>query len=234
MVVTRHGSQSLVPSSAPTVPKPSPKPTTKKTKGKAYESRSFLTFPRYLAVQINRYYLSDKWVPEKHEVEIPIPEKIDIGFMKGKGFQENEKKLPKAGAKKSKEADPGIVATLMSLGFSENASKKAALQHSNPDMAAAWLFEHSQDEGINDPIKEDKEEGEAGGFKADPEMVQMLSLSLGFTPEQVTVALTHTKGDGQRAADWLFSHENLDDAICYVPFSFRLLSIVVHNGTKHI
>ena len=50
--------------------------------------------------------------------------------------------------------DEAIVMQLISMGFSENASMRAALaiDNSSPDEAAEWVFAHIEDPDINDPL----------------------------------------------------------------------------------
>ena len=50
--------------------------------------------------------------------------------------------------------DAAIVQQLVSMGFSENGSKRAALavNNSSPDEAAEWVFAHMEDADFNDPL----------------------------------------------------------------------------------
>ena len=77
------------------------------------------------------------------------------------------------------------------------------------DMAAGWLMEHMADPDINDPIESSDGGGggDDGGFKADPNMVNELTMITGMSKEYVEVALMQTQGDQARAAEWLFSRE---------------------------
>jgi len=140
---------------------------------------------------------------------------------RGKGLQENEEELPSGGGAVAKEEavmvpDAQIVSTLVMLGLAgtENAAKRAALavQNANADQAASWLMEHMGDADINDPIEDKSKKGgdDDGGFKVDSNAVAELSMISGFSAEYAKVALTHTKGDQARAADWLFSRENIE------------------------
>ena len=117
-------------------------------RGNAIKSNRLQTFPKYLFVELSRYYVNDKWVPEKHDVEIPVPEQINIQNLRGKGKQENEEEMPKSNANSNNNSNANIqqiepsvdiVSTLMGMGmgFSENACKKAAIavQNANSEIA---------------------------------------------------------------------------------------------------
>lgn len=70
-----------------------------------------------------------------------------------------------------------------------------------------------EDPDFNDPVPEPGSQQAQQASNVDPEAVTMLS-SMGFSEAQVTAVLEHTKGDAERAADWLFSHSvDLDAAI---------------------
>ena len=69
-----------------------------------------------------------------------IPELIDLSVLKGNGLQESEEQLPEdspegpgsaASSTDPVVADATIVAQIVSMGFSENAAKRAALATQN-------------------------------------------------------------------------------------------------------
>eukprot|EP00484_Ammonia_sp_Unknown_P024099 CAMPEP_0197042240 /NCGR_PEP_ID=MMETSP1384-20130603/18630_1 /TAXON_ID=29189 /ORGANISM="Ammonia sp." /LENGTH=898 /DNA_ID=CAMNT_0042473309 /DNA_START=23 /DNA_END=2719 /DNA_ORIENTATION=- len=195
-------------------------------KGQVKKRVRLSSFPNYLAIQIQRYYINAAWVPEKHDCVIPVPEELNLEYMRGKGLQENEQELPKGGGNVNAnqaatlQPDAEIVGTLTMLGLAatENAAKRAALavQNANADMAAAWLMEHMADPDINDPIEDQSGGGggggggDGGGYKPDPNQVAELNMITNFSKEYCEVALIQSKGDQARAADWLFSRENIE------------------------
>ena len=128
-------------------------------KGLVKKSYKLKTFPEYLAVKIARYYIDKHWTAQKYEVEVPVPESIDISFMRGKGLQTNEEELQSDTPKKAKmEAKQEIVDAIVSMGFAtKNAAIRAALavQNANADMAVGWLMEHMTDPDINDTIHDE-------------------------------------------------------------------------------
>mmetsp|Transcript_25074 Transcript_25074/g.34446 ORF Transcript_25074/g.34446 Transcript_25074/m.34446 type:complete len:433 (-) Transcript_25074:169-1467(-) len=206
----------------------------------------FKTFPRYLMVKLGRYYAGPNWVQVKINAKVEVPELLDLSAFRATSAEVGEVEMPdtEENARSNQdasiqsgavpmEADPGIVEQLMSMGFSENGSKRAALAVSNADVDTAmnWVFEHMEDPGFNDPViptlpplitnsNNVSETSTARSAKQlpaiDPEVINMLS-SMGYTEEQTTAALMATDYNIERAADWLFSHlDDLDLAVAEV------------------
>ena len=182
----------------------------------ATQTTRFNNFPRYLWVQIQRYELGPDWQPIKLEVNLDIPEDLDLSEYKAKGPQEGEELVPeeeessKSVASKP-EINEGALSQLMDMGFSLNGCKRAltAVGGSDTEAAMNWIFEHNMDPDFNDPLPE------PGGASAsapssdgvDEAIVTTLVQSLGcFTTDQVRAALKEANGAADRAADWLFSH----------------------------
>lgn len=195
----------------------------------ATETTRFQNFPRYLWVQIQRYQLGPDWQPIKLEVNLDIPEEIDLSQYKAKGAQDGESLVPEEEEiNKSVISKPEIneaaLAQLMDMGFSMNGCKRALTAVGGDDSEAAmnWIFEHNMDPDFNDPLPETNDAPAAAGSSdgVDDAVVMSLVESLGcFTIDQVRSALKETNGAADRAADWLFSHmvrrwEN----ICYFVF----------------
>merc|ERR1712226_1183051 len=103
----------------------------------------------------------------------------------------------------------------MDMGFSLNGCKRALHAVGGSDIEAAmnWIFEHNNDPDFNDPLPETTTPPDTNNV--DESVVTSLVESLGcFTVDQVRAALKETKGNVERAADWLFSHmDDLDTAI---------------------
>lgn len=88
----------------------------------------FVTFPRYLLITINRYYMSDTWEPKKLEVEVPAPLTLDLeAYRSPGGIQPGEVALPDdaAEAAPAPAIDHEVVTQLMGMGFSENGCMRA-------------------------------------------------------------------------------------------------------------
>ena len=186
----------------------------------AIQSTRLTNFPRYLLVQIQRYTLGTDWMPQKLEVNLDIPEEVDLTPLKATGPQEGEDLVPEEEEETATTtadliAPPAIdedaLARLMDMGFSFHGCSRALTAVGGSDIEAAmnWVFEHSTDPDFNDPIPE-----VAVGFTTtgddsgvDEGVVMSLVENLGcFTMDQVRAALKETSGAADRAADWLFSH----------------------------
>jgi ubiquitin carboxyl-terminal hydrolase 5/13 len=180
---------------------------------RAVQTSHFKSFPDTLVVHMSRF-VSPGWVPVKLNVEINLPERIDLESLRGRGLQPSETAMPQSGgsavAPPKKVANPEQVAGLVMMGFSTNASTRAvlAVNNSGAEAASNWLFAHMEDPDINDPVV-DTPATAAGATPAavahDPMVVAQLA-SMGFDDARVNYALTETKGDMERALDWLFSH----------------------------
>ena len=199
------------------------------------------TFPRYLVLCLARYYTTSNWEAKKMAVQVPMPEKLDLTAMRAKGPQDGEALLPEeedqpagggaaaggggGGGGGALEPDEMIVAQLLSMGFSENGCKRAAVATKNAgaEAAAEWVFAHMGDDDFNDPLPPPGAAAGGGGggggggdAAADPDSVMMLC-GMGFTEDQAKAALKSTQGNLERAADWLFSHsDDLDGAVAQV------------------
>lgn len=194
----------------------------------------FQNFPRYLLIQIQRYQLGPDWQPIKLEVNLDIPEDIDLTSYKAAGPQNGECLVPDeeeggaigatGSAAPKIEISEGALSQLMDMGFGMNGCKRALTTVGGSDTEAAmnWIFEHNMDPDFNDPIPESSADaapapssGSSDGNDVDDTVVMSLVENLGmFTIDQVRAALKETSGAADRAADWLFSHmDDLDSAI---------------------
>jgi ubiquitin carboxyl-terminal hydrolase 5/13 len=185
----------------------------------------FATMPRYLMVQVQRYYLDEKWCPNKLDCRVPMPEEFNMEHLRAQGLQPGEQEMPPdegsasapAAAASGPKYDEMVVAQLTSMGVTENGAKRAsiAVGSAGADTAAAWYFEHMEDADINDPIPEEGAApmGGGGGGERDEEAISMLTC-MGFSDAHAAAALKHSGNSAERAADWLFSHsDDLDGAV---------------------
>jgi len=198
----------------------------------ATKTVTFSTFPKYLMVKLGRYYVDNNWTLKKIDNPVSVPEQLDLTSLlrpaatqrTAEGLQPGEVAMPQdnasssAGAQTHAELQPSdeIVAQLVSMGFSENGSKRAALatQNTNADMAMAWVFEHMEDPDFNDPPVTSGTTGEDKGTDSFNEGDVATLSSFGYTTKQAQGALKATDHNMERAADWLFSHpDDLDFAV---------------------
>ena len=190
-----------------------------KQRGTAVRRARMATFPPYLAVKISRYYVdTTTWEPKKLDVDIQVPETLDLASLKAPARDPNEGLLPddddQTPAAKSDAVvpDESIVAQLVAIGFAENGCKRAcvATQNAGAEAAMEWVLQHSGDPDFADPLPDTSSTAPP---TVDPGAVAELA-SLGFTNDQATAALTACDGSKERAADWIFSHIDDLDAAC--------------------
>eukprot|EP00039_Didymoeca_costata_P011499 m.161936 g.161936 ORF g.161936 m.161936 type:complete len:804 (+) comp15194_c0_seq3:191-2602(+) len=172
----------------------------------------FNSFPQYLVLRMDRYYLTKNWEPMKMEVEVELPEELNLEEYRATGKQEDEELLPEESASngnKAPEIDMNLVKQLMDMGFSENGCKRAvaAVKGSSIEAASEWIFSHMEDADFNSPLEEEK----PAATGPSEESIVLLT-SLGFTAEQARAALIATDNNSERAADWLFSHVDTMEA----------------------
>lgn len=182
----------------------------------------FANFPRFLLVQVQRYMLGPDWTPVKLEVNLDIPQEIDLTPYKSSGPQPGEELVPTEvedraaqtnnNATTPETAAPSIneeaVAQLMDMGFSRNGCIRALVTvGGDPEAAMNWILEHSFDDNFNDPVDLGGAASATSNDGMDEGVVMSLVENLGcFTMVQVRAALKETNGAADRAADWLFSH----------------------------
>lgn len=66
------------------------------TKEKTFAKKRmrFKTFPDYLIIQLKKFDVDASWVPYKLDVEVEMPDEIDLGCLRGTGLQSGEEELP--------------------------------------------------------------------------------------------------------------------------------------------
>ncbi|XP_077509583.1 ubiquitin specific protease 5 isoform X1 [Amblyomma americanum] len=177
------------------------------------------TFPDYLMIQLKKFALGKNWIPTKLDVEMLMPQELDLTFLRGSGLQPGEELLPEPkqtneGSTQTVELDAALVSQLCDMGFPLEACKKAVYFTQNAGIEAAtnWAMEHIADPDYAAPFVQ------PGAFQADAEAVAAIE-SMGFSRDQAMKALKATDNNPERAIDWIFSRtdelqaENRDDAM---------------------
>lgn len=201
-------------------------------KGLAQKTVRFKSFPRYLLVQMRRFYVSEDWTPEKLDVVVNVPEVLSLSQYLSSGLIDGEELLPEDPSAPGSAAastgasdtvvtpDDSLVAQLVSMGFSENGCKRAAIatKNGNAEVAMEWIFSHMEDPDFNDPPVQQQQSASSGGSGASFNMEHVSILeAMGFSEDQAKCALSQTDHSPDRAAEWLFSHmDDLDAAIAKV------------------
>lgn len=158
--------------------------------------------PKYLLIQLQRYYVDEKWCPNKINCSTPMPDTLNLEVWRARGKQANEVEMPAEQAPKF-EPNELILRSLESMGFTRLGATKAckATKNAGVEQAMEYVMQHMEDPGFNDVEVEDRVEE---GAEPDAGAVEMLT-SMGFTLPQVKKALKACGNDVERSADWLFS-----------------------------
>merc|ERR1719476_564805 len=91
--------------------------------GVAEKSQRLATMPTYLLVQLRRYYVDEKWTPQKLDCLVPMPETLNLEHLRAKGKQGGETELPEEAASGAGAAPAGLqpsealVAEIVSMGI---------------------------------------------------------------------------------------------------------------------
>jgi len=186
-----------------------------KTKTVAHKTMRLKTFPDYLLIQLKKFDIGDNWVPYKLDVEVVMPDTIDLGSLHSAGgLRDGEEELPQeedtpaAEAAPAIEPSPEIVTQLSAMGFSTDACKKAAFHTSNSGVEAAmnWMMEHMDDPDLNTPFVNPSSKAKAAAaFVPDQDAMGNL-MAMSFSEAQARKALKNTQNNVERAVDWIFSH----------------------------
>lgn len=169
----------------------------------ATKSLRLSTFPHYLMIQMQRYYVDENWMPKKLEVRVDLPQNLDLSRCAASGLQDGEVELPNDSVS-TFEPNPDIVTAVVNMGFSENAGKRAAKAVNNEgvELAVNWVCSNMDDPNLNAPLEE---EG-SGNDGADPEKVGTLG-AYGIPAEQAAFVLKKTNGNLEAAVNYYFENQ---------------------------
>lgn len=182
-------------------------------KTKALKTSRLKTFPDFLMLQIKKFELGQDWVPKKLDVAIQVPEIIDLKNLRSTGLQPGEELLPDSSSSPQVAFDAeaqGMINSLMDMGFSMDACKRAVHTNRNSGLENAlnWLFEHANDPDINDPFTLDQPPSTSvstAAFVASPAGLEALKV-MGIPEAAAIKGLKETQNNVERAIDWIFSH----------------------------
>ncbi|CAD7923842.1 unnamed protein product [Amoebophrya sp. A120] len=173
------------------------------------------TMPKYLFVQVQRYYVdSATWTHKKRECTCPVPETLDLEKYRAPAKGEDGKCRP--GEKlmpDEPEPDMALVEQLSVMGFSENGCKRACLAVSNRGVeeASEWIFAHMEDPDFNDPLPAAGASAPApAADSVDMEQVQLLQAITGFAEKHCKRALKQNGNNPDVAAAWLMERSAAD------------------------
>ncbi|KAM9951132.1 hypothetical protein ACTFIT_012236 [Dictyostelium discoideum] len=191
-------------------------------------SSRMATFPEVLIIHLKKYTYNADYTPKKLNVFMDVPDIIDIDSLRGRGIKEGEVPLKEGTINTTtKVPEPSfnqeVLDTLLSMDFPLVRCKKALLATGGKDaeLAMNWIFEHTEDPDIDieqTPVNNNNNNNNSSNsndklFVFNSQDVDNI-IGMGFTDSQAKLALKNTKGNLERAADWLFSHiDNLDELV---------------------
>lgn len=183
----------------------------------AKKTTRLATMPDYIVLHLKKFTLREDWTCVKLDVAVEIPDILDLGSLRSTGLQPNEEFLPDLDkAPPQPEFDEGIIAQLADMGFPIEACKRAVFYTKNSGVEAAtqWVMEHISDSDFGDPFVPPGTD--VSTFIPNESGLEML-MNMGFSAAQATKALKETNNNVERAADWIFSHQDeinsIDDII---------------------
>ena len=117
------------------------------------------TWPKYLLVNVERL-VAINWVPKKSNalVVFPFNKPLSLEVLRFPGVKEGEEALPEDDATEPEfQFNQEALTQLQSMGFSDNASKRALKKHNNDlNSAMNWIFSNASDPSINLPLDNPK------------------------------------------------------------------------------
>lgn len=177
-------------------------------------------YPQVLVGAVQRIRLGADWQPVKLEVPIIANTALDLQpYAASTEFPDEESGEGAgegAGAGASAPAfvpSPEALLQLEMMGFPHNQCARALQATGNglAEAAMEWLFEHTNDPDINDPL--DVAAAPAAPASAIPQEALEALMGMGFSAAVSTKALTLTSNDVQAAVEWVFAHPDDDGSM---------------------
>jgi len=155
------------------------------------------SFPKVLIVHLRRYYVDEDWTPKKLQVEVEVPDTLNLSAFKVPDDEPEVAMQPEAVDEKP--VDAGHVDTLVGMGFATEDAEYSLREHDN-DVERAMEFLLSGGKAVPKP---------GAVIAVSPESVAMIT-SMGFSDEQARLALNKTNGNVEVALDLVLSGAPLE------------------------
>jgi len=217
-------------------------PSTQQATGAVKRFR-FKTFPQYLLIQMQRYYLNN-WVPAKKQCIVNVPSSLDLEAYRARGKLDSEEVL-EDDRKATFVASEEIIGAASAMGFSRNAGIRAAKAVNNGpvDQAMNWILAHMGDADINDPLPDENAAKDSG---PPAEMVMQLQAISGASEPHAKFALKQNNNNVELAINWYFENMMNIDALIIAEMSkadqkssltngagkYNLKAIISHLGNS--
>lgn len=136
----------------------------------AIKQARLASMPDYLFLHLKKFTYKES-TPIKLDVSVECPDELDISFLRGSGLLPSEQELPEAKERvpTPPPMDQAVLSSLLDMGFSLDACKKAVYFSKNQGAEAAtdWIMMHMTDPDINSPfVVPGQESAKQGEFNA--------------------------------------------------------------------
>jgi len=211
----------------------------------AKKSMRLLNFPDYLMMQLVKFDLDEHWQPIKLDVEVTMPDRIDLSSLKGVSSpQPGEVPLPDDTPTPAPVVlDQGLVNQLAEMGFPFEGCRRAVYytKSSGVEAAMAWVMDHMADEDFGAQFTIPGSQPKV--TLVDEESVALV-MSMGLSRAQAEAGLRNTDNNVERAVDWIFSHpdgeveqgavstETNTSSLTDGEPSYELVGFISHMGTS--
>ncbi|VDM96536.1 unnamed protein product [Thelazia callipaeda] len=184
-------------------------PVTGEVKGGVVQHR-IATFPDYLIIQMKKFALTPDYNVKKLDVNVEMPNEIDLKAFRGHGKQPEEVLLPHQHAKSQLTLgrprpgiDSDVFRRLCRSGITPEAARRAIHVSGNSgfDSALDWIMHSVGDRDINEEHPDLQSESDDVDGYAIEQLVH-----LGFSIYQARYALQRVHTGVNDAAEWLFSN----------------------------
>lgn len=190
----------------------------------AQKTRRVKRFPRYLLIQLRRFYLAEDWTAKKIEAQLLMPEVLDLAPFKATGLAEDEevwededenpglagavdRTVEQCSVAAEADAAKGTIDSVESMGFSIHAARKAVSalgSAATVEECVEWIIAHLDSPTLNTPPSLEVEDRTPVCGSSD-QVTSPLLESMGFSPLHIQVALQMCNGDEPQALEWLMT-----------------------------
>merc|ERR1719186_1855099 len=121
----------------------------------ARRTTRFVNFPDFLLIQLFKYEIGPDWQPVKLDVEVDMPDELDMSRFHGVStLQPGEEPMAADPGPPAVVIDAELVAQLMDMGFSQEGCRRAVChtKSSGVEAAMAWIMDHRGDADFNSPF----------------------------------------------------------------------------------
>lgn len=189
---------------------------------------SFLTLPDYLIVNLERFHIKPDYTIEKITNPITVPpegivlETCEERDTEGYNIECNTRETKKA----KTTINPGVLKSLMAMGFSEKLCTAACEKTGSSDIETCvnWILTNM------DNVSEDNLE--CGKDASDVAVNASILMDLGYSHESASMAAEKFGDDIAAAVDWITNNEGRPKSNKRKRSTYRPTAIISHIGSS--